>query len=75
MLGVIPSCFSAVTGEAWVSLVAVVKQPQRRFIETVAREPQGPSWPRCMRGAEARHVASARPELWFAVCSLSEPLE
>jgi hypothetical protein len=27
LLGVIPTCFSAVTGEAWVSLVAVANEP------------------------------------------------
>src|SRR5690606_11665833 len=42
---------------------------------TVARQPQGPSWARCMRGADARNIASARPKIWVAVCSLSPPLQ
>jgi hypothetical protein len=41
LLGVIPTCFSAVIGEACVSLVAVANEPQRRPIETVALEPYG----------------------------------
>jgi len=30
---------------------SAAQEPQCRLDETVAFEPQGPSWPRCMRGA------------------------
>jgi hypothetical protein len=49
------------TSAACCSALAVVSSRFRCSLEQLA-DRQGPSWPLCMRGAEAREVASGRHE-------------